>query len=167
MSNKNQVHNSDTKIEVSPSFSYGVASKSVSIICECLPVLENTSLDNYSSKLTYDTFQSLGNKQGQNCYTISWNKAVNINQIIMTMGFPYTDGGWWTNLILEYKRDRDSSWDVISYSQFLPKYNFIDTSFGRFPFERYKITFPKLKVYAIRLRGCGGGFSSFTSLSEI
>ena len=89
MSNKNIMENSDTKIEVHPPESFGVASKSVSIIGKPLPVLEDSSLDLFSPKLTYDTFQSLGNKQGKNCYTISWNKAVEIDQIIMTMGFPY------------------------------------------------------------------------------
>ncbi len=167
MNNKNRMHNLDLKIEVSPSFSNGVALRSVSILCEELPDLENTSLDSYSPQLTYDTFQTLGNKQGENCYTFSWEKAVEINQIVMTMGFPFTDGGWWTSLILEYKKNRDDSWNAIPQTQFSPAYNFMNTSYGRFPFERYKINFSELKVAAFRLIGIGGGFSSFTSLSCI
>jgi len=161
------MHNSDLKIEVSPSDSNGVASRSISVLCEDLLDLENASLDCYSPQLTYDTFQNLGNKQGENCYTFSWDKAVEINQIVMTMGFPFTDGGWWTNLVLKYKNNRDNIWHTITRTQFSPNYNFMDTSFGRFPYEKYQINFPKLKVAAFQLRGIGGGYSSFTSLSNI
>lgn len=167
MADKNLVQIPYTKIKVSPSFSKGVASRSVSVLCEDLPELEDTSLDRYSPQLTYDTFQSLGNKENKNCYTISWDRMIELNQIIMSMGFPFTDGGWWTSLIIEYKKSRNSLWSLIAPSSFSPNYNFMDTSFGRFPFEKYKINFPALKACAIRLRGCGGGFSSFTSLSCI
>jgi AraC-like DNA-binding protein len=166
MDYKNLLESSDVELEVFPPNCNGMASRDPAIIFETLPDLENESLDYYSSSYTYDTYQALGNKQPDNCYTFTWKNPIVLNQFVMTMGFPYTDGGWWTELVLEYRKGEDDSWKKIKSCQFQPLFSFMDTSYGRFPFEKYHINFPPLKVTSIRLIGTGGGYSSFTSLAR-
>lgn len=164
---RNLLGDESLKVEVFPSNSNGVASRSVHVLTNVIRDLDNAFLDKFLPQLTYDTFQNLGNKMDDNCYTFRWNKKIKINQIIMTMGFPYTDGGWWRSLRIEYKGNTGTPWLPIHKSQFSPSYNFMNTSFGRFPFENYRINFPEIEVMAIRLIGKGGGFSSFTSISSV
>ena len=167
MDYRNVMQDPDLKVTVAPYPSHGVASRDPGVICRDLPELENASLDRFTAHLTYDTFQALGFGRPETSYTFTWRNPVELNFLQLTMGFPFADGGWWTSLFLEYRGPGDESWKPLPAEEFSPPYNTMDTPFGRFPFEEYRIQFRKTRLVSLRLRGTGGGYSSFTSLANV
>jgi AraC-like DNA-binding protein len=91
---------------------------------------------------------------------------VTLNCIEMTMGVPYTDGGWWRSLAVEYRTDM-GDWIPVEDFSIQPGYSFEDARGERQPFETYALTFAPVTCQSLRLIGQPGGSAQFTSLARI
>ncbi len=95
-----------------------------------------------------------------------WDEPLYFEHIAYFTGeMPY-DGGWFTDLNVQYTED-GSQWIDLPYVDISPAYDFTDSPMGRGDFARYDIAFPIVRGKGIRIHGTPGGLSTFTSMAEL
>jgi len=129
--------------------------------------LHGKPLAEFSGTNTFDTFDGWNDSQGPDWYCITFPHPVECNCIEMTMGFPYRDGGWWTTLGVEFRRDHRAAWLPVNNLAITPSYDFEDHRGERRPFETYALTFDPVRVQSLRVIGMPGGIAQFTSLARL
>ena len=95
-----------------------------------------------------------------------WAQPLFFDHIVYFTGNMFTDGGWFTDLKVQYTQN-GSTWVDVPILGIFPDYSFTDARAGKEPFTRYDIFIPTLRGTGIRLYGTPGGFSTFTSVAEL
>jgi len=95
-----------------------------------------------------------------------WDKPVYFDAVVYYAGSPSYDGGWFTDLTVQYTEDC-TSWKRVPNVKIVPDYDFADGLGGRKAFTRYDISFPILRGKGIRIFGSPGGMASFSSIAEL
>ena len=113
----------------------------------------------------FDTYQDIADSSPQS-YTLHWSQIKPINSIFFMHGPAFYEGGWWTDLSIQYL-DINNTWHDVTSVSFTPPYDFKDERSNRCPFETYEIRFPVVEAIAIRLLGTPGGLCRFTSMAYL
>jgi AraC-like DNA-binding protein len=116
---------------------------------------------------TFDTYDGHNQAHGCDWYELCFPEPVMLNCIDMTMECPNRDGGWWTSLNVEIKKDNDDIWQAVQNLNIVPPYNFEDTPIGRKPYETHALTFERVQAKSVRIIGRPGGLAQFTSLARL
>jgi len=164
---KDLLQHKEVTLTVTPERASGTSARDPDILLQPLPELENAPLDIYKPERAYDTFRGLNPPDEESVFTMAWKETVQAGHIVMTMGYPFFDGGWWRTLNLEMRTETGAGWTGVPSWKISPDYSPTDDSLGRRPFEEYTLSFPPVRVKGLRLRGNGGGLSRFVSLSRL
>jgi len=95
-----------------------------------------------------------------------WDTPLWFDEIAYYTGGVFSDGGWFTDLTVEYTQD-GTNWLEAPNVEITPDYSFANTGTNRQPFTMYVIKFPVLSGTGIRIFGAPGGMAYFTSISEL
>jgi hypothetical protein len=139
------------------------------LLSDTILQVDNRLLSSFSREFTtFDTFTGRNNRQTEtDWYMIQFPVLTTINCIVMTMGIPNRDGGWWTSLAVEVRSKADDSWRPVRHLSITPPYDFSDKRAERRPYDTYTLTFDDETIEAVRLIGQAGGLAQFTSLSRL
>jgi len=96
----------------------------------------------------------------------TWDTPLWLDEIAYYTGQFYSDGGWFTDLTVEYTED-GTTWVEAPNVKLIPDYDFVDSSGGREDFTRYTITFGTVRGTGMRIFGTPGGMNTFTSIAEL
>ena len=95
-----------------------------------------------------------------------WAQPLFIDHLAYYTGNMFSDGGWFTDVRVQYTGD-GVTWVDVPILSIYPEYDFTDTRAGKQPFNRYDISIPTLRGTGVRIIGTPGGYSTFTSISEL
>jgi len=115
----------------------------------------NVSVDSSATAATTEDF-----------WGYTWGSALFFDRILYVTGQISSNGGWFTDLIVQYTQD-GATWKNVPEIEISPPYNFTDSPTGRANFVEHNITFPVLRGTGIRIFGTPGGLATFTSIAEL
>jgi len=95
-----------------------------------------------------------------------WSEPVFLNHIVYFTGNVLGNGGWFTDLRVQYTED-GSTWNDVPIVRVFPEYDFTDDPAGRKPSTRHDIVIPTVRGTGIRIYGTPGGTAYFTSIAEL
>ncbi len=95
-----------------------------------------------------------------------WDSPLWFDEIVYAAGLVSYDGGWFTDLAVEYTED-GTTWVKAPNVLIDPPYEFINALGDREDFTSYTITFGAVRGTGIRIFGGPGGMNSFTSVAEL
>jgi len=107
-----------------------------------------------------------GGLKNEDYWGYMWSGALYFEHVAYFSGEIDYDGGWFTDLTVEYTED-GITWKKAPSVQITPPYCLSDGPAGRDDFVRYDIAFPVLRGTGIRIFGAPGGLATFTSISEL
>lgn len=124
-----------------------------------------TAINNGILRESYDTFDNYETLD-EDWFGYLWSEALYLDQIVYYEGMHSEDGGWWTNLTVQFTED-GSIWKEAPNLMMTPLYDFTDSRIGRTAYSRFDIAFPTVRARGVRLRGRPGGAAGFTSVGEL
>ncbi len=104
--------------------------------------------------------------KAQDFWGYLWDTPLWFDEITYYTGGVFFDGGWFTDLTIEYTED-GTTWVDAPNVNFAPEYDFANGPGGRDNFSRYTITFGTVRGTGIRIFGTPGGMVTFTSIAEL
>jgi len=96
----------------------------------------------------------------------TWDEDLWFDEITYITGQFYSDGGWFTDLAVEFTED-GVTWKDAPNLLIDPPYVFTNAPASREDFTRYTITFGTIRGTGIRISGAPGGMNTFTSVAEL
>jgi len=96
----------------------------------------------------------------------TWDEPLFFDEIAYFTGDVFWNGGWFTDLTVEYTED-GATWVKVANVEINPAYDFTDSSEDRDGFLRYEISFMTVRGTGIRIYGAPGGWAAFTSIAEL
>jgi len=96
----------------------------------------------------------------------TWDEALFFNHVVYFTGQMVDDGGWFTDLKVQYTEDGDT-WIDVPIIEIFPEYDFTDSRKGERSLSRYDIVIPKVRGTGIRICGTPGGRAAFASIAEM
>jgi AraC-like DNA-binding protein len=113
-----------------------------------------------------DTYDGL-NLADSDWWAVHWSRPLECNVIQFHQG-PLTDsGGWWLSLRVEYQAEAGGTWQKAANLTLTPEYNFEDRRDNRKPYERYTLTFDRVRCVGVRLIGRPGGLAQHTKIAKL
>lgn len=113
----------------------------------------------------YDSYHG-AIKEQEDWYGYLFQKARYFDAIIYYEGKNFYDGGWWTDLTVQYTTD-GNTWTEVQRLTISPAYDFNDVREGRIDCSRFLLTFARCRGTGIRIYGEPGGIADFTSIAEL
>jgi hypothetical protein len=110
--------------------------------------------------LQYDTFTATPASSAWFGYELDVARA--LGKIVFQEGLHFGDGGWFTSLAVQVRRD--GSWAPVAGVVVSPSYPGANDGRG---FDTYTLTFPPVVAEAIRIVGPPGGAATFVSVAEL
>jgi len=95
-----------------------------------------------------------------------WDQELWFDEVVYYMGEISHDGGWFTDLTLEYTKD-GSTWLQAPNVRFNPPYDFTNAPGGRAKCARYEMSLATVRGTGIRILGTPGGLATYTSIAEL
>ncbi len=106
-----------------------------------------------------------GNAKNEDYWGYQWSSALYMDQVTYFTGDMFGDGGWFTDLRVQYTKD-GTTWINVP-TQIVPEYDFSDQRAGKQAYARYDLFIPVLRGVGLRVHGTPGGTATFTSISEL
>ncbi len=94
-----------------------------------------------------------------------WSEPILVDHVVYFTGEMFADGGWFTDLKVQYTQDGTEWLDVPT--GIAPAYDFTDQRAGRQAYQRFDLAIPALLGTGVRIYGAPGGIAGFTSISEL
>jgi hypothetical protein len=94
-----------------------------------------------------------------------WANPLYFDHVTYHTGAMSWNGGWFTDLRVQYTQDGTTWIDVPS--RIFPEYNFANQRAGRGTYERFDLSIPTVRGVGIRIFGTPGGAATFTSIAEL
>jgi len=107
-----------------------------------------------------------GQPKSEDFWGYLWASPLYFQHIVYYQGDIFSDGGWWTDLKVQYTQD-GTTWQDVHGLAVSPPYDFTDTPAAHTPYARYDITFVRVNGVGVRIFGTPGGTADFTSISEL
>ena len=114
---------------------------------------------------SYDTFDDYETLD-EEWFGYLWSEVLYLDHIVYYEGLHFDDGGWWTNLTVQFTED-GVIWKEAPNVVMTPLYDFTDSRLGRTAYSRFDIAFPTARARGVRLYGYPGGAAGFTSVGEL
>jgi len=122
-------------------------------------VRDGRRIQNYTS---YDG----DNAAAEDWYGFVWSEPVRVESLVYYQGEIYWEGGWWTNLTVQYTLDA-TTWLDAQDVVIEPTYDFSELASAKVAFRRYLLTFDPVDALGVRIYGEPGGPYGFTSIGEL
>ncbi len=106
-----------------------------------------------------------GSSKSEDYWGYLWPQPMYFDHVTYFTGNMFADGGWFTDLRVQYTKDGDQWLDVPT--TVIPDYDFTDQRSGKQRYTRYDMYIPILYGTGVRIYGTPGGASTFTSISEL
>lgn len=122
-------------------------------------------INNGLTEESYDSYHG-GTTESADWYGYLWGQPRYFDNMVYHEGKSFPDGGWWTDLIVEYTADGET-WRPVEELTISPPYNLTDAQEGRSDYTRFHMIFARCYGLGIRIYGEPGGVADFTSVAEL
>ncbi len=108
-----------------------------------------------------------GNAKDEDYWGYLWGEDLWFDAIVYCAGNLFSDGGWFTEVTVEFTQDGGATWAEAPEVRIEPPYDLTDLRAGREPFSRFDISIKPVRGNGMRLFGIPGGTADFTSIAEL
>lgn len=123
------------------------------------------AINNGIVRENYDTFDGYKTLD-EDWFGYLWSEPLYLDQIVYYEGMHFDDGGWWTNLTVQFTED-GVTWEEAPNVAISPPYDFTDSRLGRTAYSRFDTAFQTVRARGVRIYGSPGGVAGFTSVAEL